>query len=200
MYDMTRRYFITGGAGFIGSSVASRVLATQSVVIYDNLARNAMQHTLRGDHENLRVIEGDVLDAERLSAAVLEARPTHIVHCAAVAGIDTVVKRPVSTLLVNVLGTVNLLRAAQALRNVERIVVFSTSEVFGPQAYQSSELDSAVIGAVGEARWSYAVSKLVGEHLALAYHTEFGMPTVVLRPFNVYGPGQVGEGAMSTFV
>ena len=56
------------------------------------------------------------------------------------------------------------------------------------------------MGVVGEARWTYAVSKLAGEHLAIAYHHERGLPTTVLRPFNVYGPGQVGEGALRTFI
>src|SRR5207245_227991 len=62
------------------------------------------------------------------------------------------------------------------------------------------ETASAVIGSVGVARWTYAVSKLSGEHLAIAYHKEFGVPATVLRPFNVYGPGQVGEGALSIFI
>jgi len=72
--------------------------------------------------------------------------------------------------------------------------------VFGQQAFHSSESDKAVMGEVGEARWTYAVSKLAEEHLAIAYHQETGLPTTVLRPFNVYGPGQVGDGALRTFV
>ena len=113
----------------------------------------------------------------------------------------TVVKSPVDTLETNTLGTVNLLRAAyHSARRIARIVTFSTSEIFGPQAFNSNERSSAVIGAVGEARWTYAVSKLATEHLTLAYHSQLGLPTVVLRPFNVYGPGQVGEGALSIFI
>ena len=65
---------------------------------------------------------------------------------------------------------------------------------------RADEADRTEIGAVGEARWTYAVSKLAGEHLAKAYHQEFGLPTVTLRPFNIYGPGQVGEGALRTFI
>ena len=72
--------------------------------------------------------------------------------------------------------------------------------MFGQNAFRSGETDSTQIGAVGEARWTYAVSKLAGEHLTKAYHQEFGMPTVTVRPFNIYGPGQVGEGALSTFI
>jgi UDP-glucose 4-epimerase len=191
---------ITGGAGFIGSTLARRLSSNNQVVIFDNLTRNAMQHTLRECREDIRVVEGDILDVDKLGATIAETKPTHIVHCAAVAGIDTVVKKPVSTLEINITGTVNLLHAINSLDSIERVVLFSSSEVFGPQAYQSSELTSSVIGAVGEARWSYAVSKLACEHLGLAYHTQFGVPAVVLRPFNVYGPGQVGEGALSTFI
>jgi UDP-glucose 4-epimerase len=79
-------------------------------------------------------------------------------------------------------------------------VCFSTSEVFGQQAFRSSETDKTVMGAVGEARWTYAVSKLAEEHLALAYYHEKWLPVSVVRPFNVYGPGQVGEGALRTYV
>ena len=93
-----------------------------------------------------------------------------------------------------------MLEAAKSLLHLERMVDFSTSEVFGTSAFRADETDQTHIGAVGEARWSYAVSKLAGEHLTKAYHLEYGMPTVTLRPFNVYGPGQVGEGAMRTFV
>ena len=80
------------------------------------------------------------------------------------------------------------------------MVCFSTSEVFGQQAFRSTETDSTVMGQVGEARWTYAVSKLAEEHLAIAYHQEKWLPTTVVRPFNVYGPGQVGEGALRNFI
>jgi UDP-glucose 4-epimerase len=79
-------------------------------------------------------------------------------------------------------------------------VCFSTSEVFGRQAFQVAETTDTVMGAVGEPRWTYAVSKLAEEHLAIAHHQEFGLPTTVVRPFNVYGPGQVGEGAIRNFL
>jgi len=86
------------------------------------------------------------------------------------------------------------------LPSVERVVCFSTSEVFGQHAFRSQETDKTVMGQVGEARWTYAVSKLAEEHLAIAYCQELGLPTTVVRPFNVYGPGQVGEGAIRIFV
>jgi UDP-glucose 4-epimerase len=123
-----------------------------------------------------------------------------IVHCAAIAGIDTVIKSPVTTMRVNMIGSANVLEAASGLSRCDRVVCFSTSEVFGQQAFRSSETDNAVTGKVGEARWTYAVSKVAVEHLAIAYYQEKWLPATVLRPFNVYGPGQVGEGALSIFI
>ena len=196
-----KRLFITGGAGFIGSNLAKLLMDSNEVATYDNYSRDAAQFILGDKVARIRTYRGDVLDGEALGAAVREFRPTHVVHCAAIAGIDTVRLRPVSTLEINTLGTINLLRAAQSVQEgIERVLTFSTSEIFGSHAYGSSETSSAVIGAVGEARWTYAVSKLATEHLSLAYWSQHKLPTVVVRPFNVYGPGQVGEGALSTFI
>ena len=77
---------------------------------------------------------------------------------------------------------------------------FSTSEIFGSHAFKSTEEAPAVAGSVGEARWVYAVSKLAGEHLAHAYYKQHKLPVVTVRPFNVYGPGQTGEGALQIFI
>ncbi len=196
-----KRIFITGGAGFIGSNLARLLAGGNAVATFDNYSRDAARFILGEDAGRITTFRGDVMDADAMLRAVQEFRPTHIVHCAAVAGIDTVRRKPVSTLEINTLGTINLLRAALAVQaDIERVVTFSTSEIFGSHAYGSSETSSAVIGAVGEARWTYAVSKLATEHLSLAYWTQHGLPTAVVRPFNVYGPGQVGEGALSTFI
>ncbi|HKE19846.1 MAG TPA: NAD-dependent epimerase/dehydratase family protein, partial [Kofleriaceae bacterium] len=90
--------------------------------------------------------------------------------------------------------------AARTAGGVKRIIDFSTSEVFGRYAYNVTEWDATTLGAVGEARWTYAVAKLATEHLALNYHKEHGLPTCSIRPFNVYGPRQVGEGAVHHFI
>jgi len=193
-----KRLFITGGAGFIGSTLIGRLIDHNEVVVYDNLSRNALRKQPYREHRNLRVIQGDVLDYDHLRRAMEGAQI--IVHCAAIAGIDTVIKKPTNTMRVNMIGTANVLEAAKDLPELERLVDFSTSEVFGQSAFRAEENQTTHIGAVGEARWTYAVSKLAGEHLAKAYHEEFGMPTVTLRPFNIYGPGQVGEGAMKIFI
>ncbi|MBN9594163.1 MAG: NAD-dependent epimerase/dehydratase family protein [Afipia sp.] len=192
--------FITGGAGFIGATLAGKLIDSNKIVVFDNFARNSLQTTGLMGHPNLTVVNGDIRDGHAVTSAVLAAQPDRIVHCAAIAGIDTVIKSPTTTLDVNIVGTANIFQAARNLGSLKRILSFSTSEIFGSQAFQTTELSSAVIGAVGEARWTYAVSKLAGEHMALAHFHEFKMPAVVVRPFNVYGPGQVGEGALSTFI
>jgi nucleoside-diphosphate-sugar epimerase len=100
-----------------------------------------------------------------------------------------------------VIGTYNALEAAVATSStLERFVDFSTSEVFGTHAFRVEEGQVSTIGSVGEARWTYAVSKLAGEHMAHAYHDELGLPTVTVHPFNVYGPGQIGGGAIRAFI
>jgi UDP-glucose 4-epimerase len=190
--------FITGGAGFIGSTLIERLIEHNHIIAYDNLTRNSLKDKPCYHHPNLTLIQGDVLDYEQLSQAMQGV--DIVVHCAAIAGIDTVIKSPVTTMRVNMIGSANVLEAASRLPRCERIVCFSTSEVFGQQAFRSSEADNAVMGKVGEARWTYAVSKLAEEHLAIAYYQEKWLPTTVLRPFNVYGPGQVGEGALRTFI
>jgi UDP-glucose 4-epimerase len=190
--------FISGGAGFIGSSLAGRLIEGNRVTLFDNLARNSLRDKPFRDHPNLRLIEGDVLDAEAVARAMAGA--DLVVHCAAIAGIDTVILKPVRTMRVNMIGSANVLEAAASLPKVDRVVCFSTSEVFGTHAFNSQETDRTSVGKVGEARWTYAVSKLAEEHLAIAYHAERKLPVTVLRPFNVYGPGQVGEGAIRTFV
>ena len=105
------------------------------------------------------------------------------------------------TMRVNVIGTYNALEAALAtLPSLERFVDFSTSEVFGTHALNVEEGQVSTIGSVGEARWTYAVSKLAGEHMAHAYHDELKLPTVTVHPFNIFGPGQIGGGAIRAFI
>ena len=191
---------MTGGAGFIGSTLIGRLIEQNQVVVFDNLSRNALARLPYASHPNLKVVVGDVTDSAALRAEMVKANPHVVVHMAAIAGIDTVIKSPTTTMRVNLVGTLNALEAARQISRLERFVDFSTSEVFGSNAFRADERGLASIGAVGEARWIYAVSKLTGEHMAHAYHREFGLPAVTLRPFNVYGPGQVGEGAIHRFV
>ena len=194
-----KRIFVTGGAGFIGTTLARELVERNEVVAYDNLHRDALSGTDLREHPNFEFVQGDILDADALRAAAHGA--THLVHCAAIAGVDTVRESPVRTMRVNVIGTYNALEAALAtLDTLERFVDFSTSEVFGTHAFRVEEGQVSTIGSVGEARWTYAVSKLAGEHMAHAYHDELGLPAVTVHPFNVYGPGQIGGGAIRAFI
>jgi UDP-glucose 4-epimerase len=194
-----KRIVITGGAGFIGTTLARRLVDENEVIAVDNLHRDALSGTELAAHPNFRFAEGDVLDPERMTE--LFAGCTHVVHAAGIAGVDTVLSSPVRTMRVNVIGTYNALEAAFATKDtVERIVEFSTSEVFGQYAFNVQEAHVTTIGSVGEARWTYAVSKLAGEHMAHAYHGELGLPSVSVRPFNIYGPGQIGGGAIRAFI
>src|ERR671937_683785 len=189
---------MTGGAGFIGTSLARRLVEDNQIVILDNLHRDSLTGTDLAQHPNLRFVQGDVLDLERVQD--LAEGATHVVHMAAIAGVDKVLESRVRTMRVNLIGTYNVLEAAAQAGGIERLIDFSTSEVFGTHAYKVEETHVTTQGSVGEARWTYAVSKLAGEYLAHSYFDEFGLPAVSVRPFNVYGPGQIGGGAIRAFI
>jgi nucleoside-diphosphate-sugar epimerase len=191
---------ITGGAGFIGSALTARLLQGTGVRIriLDILRRNALREAGLDEHPNVELVVGDVCDPEVMRKAMQGVQ--YVVHMASIAGVDTVLKHPVLTMEVALLGTMNALRAAVEAGGVRRFLDFSTSEVFGSYAFRVREADVTSLGAVGEARWTYAVSKLATEHLAHNYWKEYQLPTASIRPFNIYGPGQVGEGAIHAFV
>lgn len=193
-----KRIFISGGAGFIANKIIEKYADTNNIVVYDNFSRDTLSKTPFFKHKNISIIKGDVLDRDKFIDAMKNS--THVVHAAGIAGIDTVVKDPVRTMTVNMIGTANALEAASNLKELERFIDFSTSEVFGPSSFKSSENAPTISGSAGEARWTYAVSKLAGEHLAAAYYNQYKLPSVIVRPFNVYGPGQTGEGAMKIFI
>jgi UDP-glucose 4-epimerase len=190
---------LTGGAGFIGTTLSRRLIDDNEIVVLDNLHRDALASTDLAANPNLTFVQADVLDADAVRDTI--KRATHVVHLAAIAGVDTVLESPVRTMRVNLIGTYNVLEAGHATQEtLERLVDFSTSEVFGRHAYKVEEVHETAQGSVGEARWTYAVSKLAGEHLAHSYYDEFGLPTCSIRPFNVYGPGQIGGGAIRAFI
>lgn len=193
-----KKIFITGGAGFIANILIGRLIDNNSITVFDNFHRDTISNSPYMNHSNLDIIKGDVLDFDLLVEAMKGAEI--VVHAAGIAGIDTVLKDPVKTMRVNMIGTANALEAARINKISDRFIDFSTSEVFGSLAFRASEDDQTVSGSAGEARWTYAVSKLAGEHLTHAYYQQYGLPTVTVRPFNIYGPGQTGEGAMQIFI
>ncbi|OGF67655.1 MAG: epimerase [Candidatus Fischerbacteria bacterium RBG_13_37_8] len=192
-----KRLFITGGAGFIGSHLVEKLIEHNEVIIYDNFCRNALQYTELAKNPNVKIIEGDVLDQQKLK---WEMKNVDIcIHAAAIAGIYSVVKNSTLTMKVNFIGTYNALEAA-VKNNVKRFIDFSTSEVYGPFIFRGKETDATTLGPVGERRWVYAVSKLAGEHFAHTYAEDYDIEIITIRPFNIYGPRQIGEGAIQQMV
>lgn len=192
------RILITGGAGFIGSHLVERLAAKNELRLLDTLHRNALSGTGLEALPSVELIRGDVLDRAAVDRAIDGCNA--VIHLASIAGVDTVMRIPVQTMRVSLLGTANLLEAAVDQPDMRRFIDFSTSEVFGRYAYNVTEGDVTSLGAVGEARWTYSVAKLATEHLCLCYHRERGLPAMAVRPFNIYGPRQVGEGAVHHFI
>lgn len=193
-----KKVLITGGAGFIGSTLVGKFVNDNKIIIYDNFERDAISNKPFYNHKNLKIIKGDILDLNELRKKVPNV--DIIIHAAAIAGIDNVINHPTKTLKVNLLGTINMLDYAVQLEKLERFIFISTSEVFGNQAFNVNETQSSSVGPVGEARWTYAISKLSGEHFVDSYRRQYGLKTVILRPFNIYGPNQIGEGALKIFI
>ena len=192
-----KKLFITGGAGFIGSHFIERVIENNKVTVFDNLSRNALEKTDFKNHKNLNIIQGDVMNQSQIEEAIKGSEIA--IHMAAIAGVGTVVSKPSTTLKINLLGTYNLLEACKK-NNVKKAIVFSTSEVYGPNVYEANEEGFTTLGPIGKPRWVYAMSKLASEFFAESYYREYGIKFTSVRPFNVYGPGQIGEGAIHNFI
>ncbi|MDI6740803.1 MAG: GDP-mannose 4,6-dehydratase, partial [Candidatus Edwardsbacteria bacterium] len=138
---------------FIGSHLAERLVGENNIVVYDNCHRDALSLTKLRRHPNMEFVRGDVLDGESLSKAMVGCNVA--IHLAAIAGIDTVIKKPIVTMKVNLLGTYHALDAA-VREKVERFIDFSTSEVYGPLVYKAEEDGLTTQGRVGEMRWTYS--------------------------------------------
>ena len=193
-----KRIFITGGGGCIGSSIAERLVDSNQIILYDlNFHQNAYAFSKLVGHPNVTIVEGDIMDFEKLKRAVEKA--DIVIHLAAIVGVQNVIQNSLKTLEVNVQGTALTLSAVYSLP-IERFIFLSTSEVFGINAYQVSDNANSSFGPVSEARWSYAISKVTGEHFVQAYHRKYGLPTVIIRPFNIFGPKRIGDHAILRFI
>jgi UDP-glucose 4-epimerase len=189
----TRRSLITGGAGFIGSHLTERLLERgDAVTIVDDLS-TGRRANLPDAHPRLRFIEADL--GEALHAFGKGEVFDEIYHLAAAVGVKLVMDEPIRAVETNIEQTSALLRFAAGTRTPTLIA--SSSEVYGKSSRSPfSEDDDAVYGPTTIGRWSYACSKAIDEYLALAYHAQRGVPTVIARFFNTVGPRQVGDYGM----
>jgi UDP-glucose 4-epimerase len=186
---------VTGGAGFIGSHLAERLLADgNSVVVIDDFSTGSADNLrAAASHPNLRVIESRISTCSELPQ--LAARAGAIYHLAAAVGVELVVKSPIHTLETNLHETEVLLKAAS--ENRTPVLLASTSEVYGKSEKPVfSEEDDLLIGPPNRSRWGYACSKLMDEFLALAYAQEKSLPVTITRLFNTVGPRQTGRYGM----
>jgi len=192
---------ITGGAGFVGSHLAERLLADgDEVMVLDNLSTGSIDNIT-----HLKNVPGfsyaiDSVTNEPLLAEMID-RSDVVFHLAAAVGVKLIVEQPVHTLETNVHGTEVVLKHANKKKKL--VFIASTSEVYGKSVdVPFRETSDLVLGPTAKHRWAYACSKLIDEFLALAYWKERKLPVVIVRLFNTVGPRQTGQYGMvlPTFV
>ena len=192
---------LTGGAGFIGSHLAERLLADgHDVIVLDNLSTGSIDNIshLKGTRGFSYAI--DSVTNEPLLAELID-RSDVVFHLAAAVGVKLIVEQPVHTIETNVHGTEVVLKHANKKKKL--VVIASTSEVYGKSTdVPFREGADLVLGATIKHRWAYACSKIIDEFLALAYWKEKKLPVIIVRFFNTVGPRQTGQYGMviPTFV
>lgn len=191
----TRRFLITGGAGFIGSHLAEFLLYRgHSVTAIDNLVtgrRSNVEHLEH--HPRFEFIEDTVLNEELVRYLV--PRNDIVIHFAAAVGVKWIIENPLLSIHTNIRATEVVLEAAS--HSGTKVLVASTSEVYGKNPKRVlSEDDDSVIGATHITRWLYANTKATDEFLALAYHRDKDLPVIITRFFNTVGPRQTGRYGM----
>jgi nucleoside-diphosphate-sugar epimerase len=189
------RFLITGGAGFIGSHLAERLLDRgDQVVLLDNLSTGSVENIRQAKASDRLQYHLDGIENRQLLAELVDDADV-IVHLAAAVGVKLIVESPVRTIETNVNGTQHILEAACKKRKL--VVTASTSEVYGKNSQVPFHEDAdLVLGPTTKGRWSYAASKALDEFLALSYWKEKKLPVIVVRFFNTVGPRQTGRYGM----
>ena len=189
------RALVTGGAGFIGSHLADRLLDRgDQVVLLDDLSTGRLANIehLTGSSDAEFVL-GSVLNADLVDHVV--SRVDTVFHLAAAVGVNLIVEKPLESLMTNIRGTETVIEKAH--KYGKRILVTSTSEIYGKNTSDSlSEDDDRILGSPLKSRWSYSEAKAIDEILAYTYWREKGLETVIVRLFNTVGPRQTGSYGM----
>ena len=187
------KYLITGGAGFIGSHLAEKLIARgDQVVIFDNLSTGSASN-LSGIKEKIKFEEGNILEKAVIDKLVSDS--DYVIHLAAALGVFNIVNKPLESLKTNLQGSEIVLEACDKYR--KPVLVASTSEIYGKNdKVPLNEEDDRIIGHPLKSRWSYSEAKAVDESLAYFYYLENKLPIRIVRFFNTVGPRQVGHYGM----
>ena len=187
------KYLITGGAGFIGSHLAEKLIARgDQVVTFDNLSTGSANN-LSSIKDKIKFEQGDILDKTVVDKLVAES--DYVVHLAAALGVFNIVNKPLESLKTNLQGSEIVLEACDKYR--KPVLVASTSEIYGKNdKVPLNEEDDRIIGHPLKSRWSYSEAKAVDESLAYFYYLENKLPIRIVRFFNTVGPRQVGHYGM----
>lgn len=187
------RVFITGGAGFIGSHLVDHYLAEgNEVSILDNLSTGSLKNIEHCKNE-IQIHQGDIRDEKLVNKLV--SKSDLVLHMAAALGVNTILESTVESVSTNYTGSEVVLKAA--LKNDKRILIASTSEVYGKNPKQPlSETDDRVVGAPQKIRWTYSDAKALEEAIAHSLYLNHGLPVTTIRLFNTVGPRQTGRYGM----